>query len=569
MSNPLQHPVFEHAMAVPPPPLPTDIADLRQRLEEAESTLYAIRTGQVDAFMIDRGTGERLYTLESADRPYRLLVESMREGALVLGTEGQVLFTNASLATMLRIGRSQMLGESLARYVAPADRPTLDAMMTDALASSVHRDITLMREDGSVLPVHISMSALELSDMPGVCAIVIDLTERRRHEEMSRAQALLKEADRRKDEFLATLAHELRNPLAPVRNAVQLLRMLDPAHPDVRRAYDIIDRQVSQMSRLVDDLLDLSRITRGQIVLQRRQVDLATVLRAALETSDPAISAGHHTVSVALPDTPVMLNGDVTRLAQVFSNLLNNAAKYTDNGGRIEVSAVQRGGFVEVCVKDNGIGIASDVLPQVFDMFTQAGPTSTRSRSGLGIGLALVKRLLDLHGGTVVARSEGIGHGSEFLVTLPAITNITPRAHVPRAEQHVPVAQALRVMVVDDNEDSAITLGLLLERYGCVTRVLHDGLTAIREGSTFLPDVILLDLGMPEVDGFETCRRLREESWGARATVVALTGWGQAEDRRRTKAGGFDHHMVKPVQSNVLMGVLTGKGREAGDRRAR
>ncbi|HYW33164.1 MAG TPA: ATP-binding protein [Gemmatimonas sp.] len=547
---------------------PADTAELRRRLEEAESTLHAIRTGQVDAFVIDRGLGDRLYTLESADRPYRLLVESMREGAMVLGTEGQLLFINASLAGMLRAPRSSLLGEPLARYVAPADRPTLDGMLTQAVAGNVHRDITFMREDGSVLPVHLSMNA-GLSDMPGICAIVVDLTERRRHEEMSRAQALLKEADRRKDEFLATLAHELRNPLAPVRNAVQLLRMLDPSHPDVRRAYDIIDRQISQMSRLVDDLLDLSRITRGQIALQRRQVDLATVMRAALETSEPAISSGRHTVTVSLPDIPVMLNGDLTRLAQVFSNLLNNAAKYTDAGGRIEVTAVQRDAVVDVCITDNGIGIASEILPQVFDMFTQAGPTSSRSRNGLGIGLALVKRLLDLHGGTVIAHSDGIGKGSQFCVTLPAMTNVTPRAHTPRAEQAVPDAAALRVMVVDDNEDSAVTLGLLLERYGCITCVVHTGLAALQEGAIFRPDVILLDLGMPDVDGFETCRRLRHESWGATVRVVALTGWGQAEDRRRTKAGGFDHHMVKPVQSNMLMSVLTGKGRDAGDRRAR
>jgi PAS domain S-box-containing protein len=550
-----------------PQALLAEIRELRQRLEEAEGTLHAIRTGQVDAFIIDRGRGERVYTLEAADRPYRLLVESMREGALVLGTEGQLLFTNASLAGMVGVARSSMLGEALARFVAPEDRPTLAAMLIEAVTNNVHRDITMLRQDGTLVPVHISMSALALSDMPGVCAIVIDLTERRQHEEMSRAQEMLKEADRRKDEFLATLAHELRNPLAPVRNAVQLLRIADPSHPDVRRAYDIIDRQVGQMTRLVDDLLDLSRITRGQIVLQRTQVDLATVVRAAIETSEPAIQRGGHTLTVNLPDTPVMLHADVTRLGQVFSNLLNNAAKYTNPGGHIEVFAVQHGDTVDVSVRDNGIGIAPELLPRVFEMFTQVGPSTDRSRTGLGIGLALVKRLLDLHKGSIVAESAGVGKGSEFRVTLPVFANVAPRAHVPRAERSMPSAQAKRVMVVDDNEDSAVTLGLLLERYGCVTCVVHDGYTALARVPEFRPDVILLDLGMPGLDGNETCRLLRREPWGQNIVVIALTGWGQAEDRRRTRESGFDHHLVKPVQPSVLMSVLTGRGRDASDRR--
>jgi PAS domain S-box-containing protein len=546
-----------------------ELRELRRRLEEAESTLDAIRSGQVDAFLIDRGSGERVYTLEAADRPYRLLVESMREGALVLGTEGQLLFTNAALATLLDVPRSRLLGEPLATYVSPEDRPTLAAMLIDAASVSVHRDITMRRSDGTAVPVHISMNALALSEMPGVCAVVIDLTERRRHEEMSRAQELLKEADRRKDEFLATLAHELRNPLAPVRNAVQLLRVADPAHVDVRRAYDIIDRQVGQMSRLVDDLLDLSRITRGQIVLQRGQVDLATVLRAALETSEPVIERGRHSLTMTLPHMPVMLHADVTRLAQVFSNLLNNAAKYTNPGGQIEISATERGDVVEVSVRDNGIGIAPDLLPRVFEMFTQLGPSSDRSRTGLGIGLALVKRLLDLHGGSIVAESAGVGRGSEFRVTLPVFRNVVPRAHVPRKEQPLPDAASMRVMVVDDNEDSAVSLGLLLERYGCTTCVVHDGQSALDAGGAFSPDVVLLDLGMPGLDGNDTCRLMRLEEWGKRAVIIALTGWGQAEDRRRTRESGFDHHLVKPVQPSVLMSVLTGRGREAGDRRRR
>ena len=536
-------------------------------MEEAECTLEAIRSGQVDALLIDRGIGERVYTLEAADRPYRLLVESMREGALVLGTEGQLLFTNAALAALLDVPRSRLLGDSLATYVIPDDRPTLAAMLIDAVSVSVHRDITMVRSDGTSVPVHISMNALAVSEMPGVCAIVIDLTERRRHEEMSRAQELLKEADKRKDEFLATLAHELRNPLAPVRNAVQLLRVADPAHIDVRRAYDIIDRQVSQMSRLVDDLLDLSRITRGQIVLQRAQVDLATVLRGALETSEPVIERGRHSVSLTLPQTPVMLHADVTRLAQVFSNLLNNAAKYTNPGGHIEILATQHDAVVEVCVRDDGIGIAPELLPRVFEMFTQLGPSSDRSRTGLGIGLALVKRLLDLHGGSIVATSGGVGKGSEFRVTLPVFANVAPRAHVPRKEQALPDAGAMRVLVVDDNEDSAVSLGLLLDRYGCVTCVVHDGQRALDAGQKFDPDVVLLDLGMPGLDGNETCRLMRQEPWGRRAVVIALTGWGQAEDRRRTRESGFDHHLVKPVQPSVLMSVLTGRGRDAGDRR--
>ncbi len=547
-----------------------EILELRHKLEEAESTLHAIRTGQVDAFIIDRGRGERVYTLEAADRPYRLLVESMQEGALVLGTDGQVLFSNSAMAGLVGLQRSSLLGELIARFIAPDDRPTLSAMLLDAASSAVHRDVSLLRADGTVVPVHVSMTTLALSDMAGVCAIVTDLTERRQHEEMSRAQALLKEADRRKDEFLATLAHELRNPLAPVRNAVALLRIADPSHPDARRAHDIIDRQVAQMTRLVDDLLDLSRITRGQIVLQRSAVDLASVVRTAIETSQPVIERAKHTLVVNLPAEPVMLHVDHTRLAQVFSNLLNNAAKYTDAGGRIELTATVQpdGDRVHVEVRDNGIGIAADLLPRIFDMFTQVSG-ATRSQSGLGIGLALVKRLLDLHQGEIVAESAGVGAGSVFRVSLPIHHSVTARAYVTRAQESPREAPACRVLVVDDNVDSAVSLGLLLERYGCITHVVHDGHAALAAVPEFEPLVVLLDLGMPGLDGNETCRLMRQAPGGAELIIIALTGWGQAEDRRRTRESGFDLHMVKPVHPSTLMNVLSGNGAGPIERRRR
>ncbi len=384
-----------------------------------------------------------------------------------------------------------------------------------------------------------------------------DITDRKALEVKLRDQAeQLRQADRRKDEFLAMLAHELRNPLAPIRNAAQVIRLLGTTEPNVQRSTELIERQVQHMTRLVDDLLDVSRITSGKIKLQKEPVELAAVVARAVETVRPLIEARRHQLAVALPPEAVRLEADPTRLAQVVANLLTNAAKYTDEAGGIWLTAEREGETVVVCVRDSGVGIPGEMLPKVFDLFTQVDGSLARSEGGLGIGLTLVKSLTELHGGTVAAKSEGPGRGSEFVVRLPVLQ--TPHApNVGKAQRtaagHSPPR---RILVVDDNVDAAESLALLLRVGQHDVRTAHDGLTALQVAETFRPEVVLLDIGLPRMDGFEVARRLHEQPGMANALLVALTGYGQEEDRRRSHEAGFDRHLVKPADPAALQAIL-------------
>ena len=366
----------------------------------------------------------------------------------------------------------------------------------------------------------------------------------------------LKEADRRKDEFLAVLAHELRNPLAPVRNAIEILRSLPPPSPQLQWTHDVIDRQVRQLSRLVDDLLDVSRITSGKIELRKERVELAAAVRIALESSRPVIERGGHELTVRVTPEPVWLDADLARLAQVLSNLVNNAAKYTRPGGHIWVTAERRGGEAVVCVRVNGIGIEPAMLARIFDMFTQAGTAGAHSQGGLGIGLTLARRLVELHGGRVEALSEGIGRGSEFVVHLPiapAPDSAGTRREEPAAPRAKPASR--RILVVDDHRDAADSLCMLLKSRGHDVRVAYDGIEAVGAAVTFRPDVVLLDIGLPKLSGNDAARRIRE-AHGDGVTLVAVTGWGQDEDRRRAREAGFDHHLVKPVDLAAITRII-------------
>jgi CheY-like chemotaxis protein/two-component sensor histidine kinase len=369
------------------------------------------------------------------------------------------------------------------------------------------------------------------------------------------------EADRRKDEFLATLAHELRNPLAPLRTSVQLLRRNDPSSLELRRATDVIDRQVEQLVRLVDDLLDVSRVTLDKLELRKQRVGLAVVVLAAVEASRPLIDQSGHCLTVVLPPEPVELDADLTRLAQVFLNLLNNASKYTEPGGQIRLTATHEGGEVVVSVQDTGIGIAPEMLPRVFEMFMQADRALNRPYSGLGIGLTLVKRLVQMHGGSIEARSEGLGKGSEFVVRLPAVIESSPGTRPANGDgaQPIPTSRQ-RILVVDDNRDAAETLAELLELAGNDLRTAHDGLEAVEVAGAFRPDVVLLDIGLPKLSGYEVAQKIREQPWGQDMVLVALTGWGEEEDRRRAREAGFDEHVIKPVEPDSLLRLLTPPG---------
>ena len=387
--------------------------------------------------------------------------------------------------------------------------------------------------------------------------------------ERRRAEQALKEADRHKDEFLAMLAHELRNPLAPIRNAVHLMKMKSLEDPQLRLSRDIIDRQLIQLSRLVDDLLDVSRITRGKINLARQRVELHELVERAVETITPAIEARGHTLDVEVPERPLAIYGDPMRLTQALGNVLGNAAKYTDSGGRITVRARRRRRDVEISVRDTGIGIGPEVLPCIFDLFTQVDQPSGRPQGGLGIGLALVRQLVEMHGGSVTAASEGPGKGSEFVIRLPlsverldgegqadadgeATTSAQPAQSAPPPR---PKARH-RILVADDNPDARESLATLLSLSGHEVFRAQDGSEALQEAERCRPNVALLDIGMPHANGYEVARRIRGEPWGRDMVLVALTGWGQDSDRRRSHEAGFNSHLTKPVDPSVLDELL-------------
>ena len=377
--------------------------------------------------------------------------------------------------------------------------------------------------------------------------------------ERARSERALRDADHRKDEFLATLAHELRNPLAPIRNAARLMRM-EPAEAAARDAPAVIERQISHLSRLVEDLLDVSRISRGKIELRLDTVDLVEVLRTAVETSEPLLRERRHRLALELPLEPVGILADATRLAQVVSNLLNNAAKYTPPGGQIALSARRAHGEVTIRVQDTGIGIDPVLLPNIFDMFVQADNRIERETGGLGIGLTLVRHFVEMHHGKVSAEAAA-GGGTEFVVTLPAPDTVTPRASArPPGSRSAPVeAGNLRILVVDDNRDNADSIGVILRLLGHDVTIAYSGADALERFVEPLPEVALLDIGMPLMNGYEVARRMRASPRGRDVLLVAITGWGQESDRKRSRAAGFDHHLVKPMELEHLIPLLDAK----------
>jgi len=385
--------------------------------------------------------------------------------------------------------------------------------------------------------------------------VTLDVTERKVLEESLRHKT---ESLHRKDEFLATLAHELRNPLAPIRNSVQILTKCSDDPAMVAQSCEVLDRQVRHMVRLLDDLLDVSRVDRGKITLQKAPVDLAQVVSAAVEGSRPLIEARRHKLMISLPESPLFVEADATRLAQVLSNLLNNAAKYTDDGGRIDLIAERVNAEMRLRVRDNGIGIPPEKLPQVFEMFAQVESDTERSQGGLGIGLTLARRLVEMHGGKIEAHSAGLGKGSEFVVRMPALTEpLAEPIRKPVENLSRQAANVLRrVLIVDDNKDSAESLAALLRLDGHEVCLAYDGLTALEEARAFQPDFMFLDINLPEMDGYEVARRLRLDPELRGITLVAMTGYGQKEDRRRTQKAGFDHHFVKPIDHDMIYELM-------------
>ena len=398
----------------------------------------------------------------------------------------------------------------------------------------------------------------QLAEALGEAAIAI----RQREEQRRLAEEALRQADRRKDEFLATLAHELRNPLAPLRSALHLQRMsrdgVAAGGPAVARLGEMMERQVNHLVRLVDDLMEVSRISRGTIELRRVRVELAVIVRNAVETSEPLILGAGHQLHVSMPEEPLWIDGDAVRLAQILANLLNNAAKYSGGPGQIWVDAARRGEAVTVSVRDNGDGIAPELLAPIFEMFTRGPHASGHGPGGLGIGLALSRRLAEMHGGTLSGRSDGPGKGAEFILHLPLAADQGPQPAEAKDAQGLIATR--RILVVDDNRDAADSLAMLLASLGAEVRVATDGREALELLNAYEPSAVLLDIGMPGMDGYEVARAIRQRFPERRATLVALTGWGQESDRRKAHEAGFDHHLVKPVEIGALLAILDPSG---------
>jgi len=414
-----------------------------------------------------------------------------------------------------------------------------------------HFETVRRRKDGTLLDVSLAVSPIHDARgwITGASKIARDITERKL------AEQALKEADRRKNEFLAMLAHELRNPLAPISNALQVMRLQGGDENAVQSAFQMMERQVGQIVRLVDDLLDLSRVSRGNIELRREQVELESVVNHAVEAARPHFESMGQELTVTLPTAPVYLNGDPIRLIQVLGNLLSNAGKFTAKGGRIWLSVETESPQAILRVRDNGIGLAAHQLRRIFEMFTQVDTSLERTQTGLGIGLTLVKSLVEMHGGEVKARSAGLGHGSEFVVRLPILVAKSSEPPQPPVTEPTPT-MSRRILVVDDNRDAAESLAMLLKLTGHETQIAYDGVEAVESAASFRPDVVLLDIGLPKLNGYEAARKIREQGWSQGIVLIALTGWDQKEDRQKAKEFGFDGHLVKPVDHAALMKLL-------------
>ncbi|MBV9891435.1 MAG: PAS domain-containing protein [Rhizobacter sp.] len=675
----------------------SELASLRIQLDEAEQTLRAIRSGEIDAIVVDHA----VYTLDSANAASNRLrsdvLAQMKDAVVAVDLGGRVIYLNAAAESQYGVSASHALGHPLerlyrVRWYSDGDRARSDAEIRDAgswRGESVH-----VRNDDSELHVESTLATLrdggggatgrlivsrdvseryhaaaalrsamrelarserefstlvenspfifarfdrrlrytyvspliekytgrpcaafvgrrhaetgvpvELADtwdallrgafetgklaetsfsftrssgevrhfearlipevaveggVGSVLAVASDVSEREvADRERRAANEALREADRRKDVFIATLAHELRNPLAPIANAVEIMRLTADEKTQVA-AREMIDRQLRQLVHLVDDLLDVSRISQGKLELRRERVELKAVLRNAVETSRPLIDAGRHELVIEPGPVPgLLVDGDMTRLTQVVANLLNNAAKYTPSGGRITVATVREGDDAVIRVSDTGIGIPADRLPEVFEMFAQVERSLGRAQGGLGIGLALVRRLVEMHGGSVLAASAGPGQGSRFEVRLPVVGAFAGvRRGEPAPEAAASAGDGSHILIADDNRDSADSMAMMLELLGYRTTVVYDGDEALQSAATLRPPIAILDIGMPRINGNEVAQRLRAEPWGERMVLIALSGWGRDDDRRKTAASGFDHHLVKPLDLNELATLL-------------
>jgi PAS domain S-box-containing protein len=481
------------------------------------------------------------------------IVASSDDAIISKTLDGIILSWNAGAERIFGYTAQEAVGQPILMLI-PPERADEETTLLDLLRRGQrieHFETVRITKDGRRLDMSLTVSPVRAADGTIIAAskVARDISQRKQ------AEGALRDADRRKDEFLAILAHELRNPLAPIRNSLHLLR-LDPGHEEVvHQATEMMERQVNHMVRLVDDLLEVSRITRGKIELRKEALEVAAIVEHALETSGPAIEGAGHALIVDVPPESMIVEGDPVRLAQVFANLLINAAKYTDPGGTITLAARVLDHHAVVSIKDTGVGIPAEQLPTIFDLFTQVDRHGGRAQGGLGIGLTLAKRLVEMHGGDIEARSDGPGRGSEFSVQLP-LANSRPIGMRVAIPPRIASLDSQRILVVDDNRDSAESLGLLLRLLGADVSVAYSGPDALAAIESMKPAVAILDIGMPQMDGYQLARAIRAEPLLNDVILVALTGWGQDDDRALSRAAGFNHHLVKPADIDALRRLL-------------
>jgi PAS domain S-box-containing protein len=554
------HEAFPHAVGGPVDAMYQRVMDGRrsERMELYyehyrrwfEISASPVKTGGVAVYFRD------VSALKNRDELQALLaaiVESSDDAIVSKSLDGVIRSWNSGAERIFGYAEREAVGRPITLII-PPERQDEERDIIARLRRGErieHFETVRRAKDGGLINVSLTVSPVRdaAGRIIGASKVARDITAR------AAAEKALQEASRYKDEFLAVLAHELRNPLAPIKNGMQLLRLTAPGSEPALQARAIMERQLDHLVRLVDDLMDISRITRGKVDIRREPVELVSVLLSAVETSRPAIEASRHQLSLNLPSEPLLVSADFVRLAQVVSNLLNNAAKYTDRGGQIALAAQREGDEAVIRVRDNGIGIEAELLPRIFDMFAQAHDNLNRSKGGLGIGLALARSLVELHGGRIAARSGGAGKGTELTVRLPLLKAKPQQAAARASRQRAPAARR-RVLVVDDNVDAAKTLELLLQQLGQEVEVVHDGPAALEAARRRRPEVVLLDISMPGMDGLELARRLREQPDFEAVRFAAITGFGQDEDRRRTRDAGIDEHLVKPLSPEQLRRVL-------------
>jgi PAS domain S-box-containing protein len=557
---------------------PADAADLRRRAEEKAHTdeaqaqkplspkeagrlLHELQVHQIELEMQNEELRRAQGEIEAARARYFDLFDLAPVGYFTLSEQGLILEANLTAAGLLGVERRDLVKKPLTRFILPEDQDIYYRHRKQLFETGTPQvyDLRVLRADAD--PFWVRLETTEAQDANGasVCrAVMSDITVRKQAEEK------LAELDRRKDQFLAMLSHELRNPLAPILNAVQLLQLQKGQNSVQQKALAIIERQVGQLTHLVGDLLEVSRAITGRIQLCQEQVAVSSIVERAVETARPLIDQRRHELTVSLPPDPIWLYADASRLEQVVTNLLTNAAKYTNEGGHIWLSAQQEGDKAVLRVRDTGLGIAPAFLPHVFDLFTQAERSSDRSQGGLGIGLTLAKRLVEMHGGTIGVSST-LGQGSEFVVSLvvcpPGAMSLTTQP--TPTEIAKPTGSALRVLVVDDNLDAANVLKMLVEEAGHLVRMAYTGPTALAAALDYRPDVMLLDIGLPELDGFEVAKRIRQDPLLRDILLVAVTGYRQAAGRQRMQEAGFDHYLVKPADFKKVRQILASVSEKA------